>query len=77
MKITFILADTTPTYVALVHENQYRPYSKRSVSINLTPEQEMLLRRRETGHINGKVQREIILECFVEEDDEPQEEEKS
>jgi len=77
MRITFILADTTTTYVALVHENQHRPYSKRSVSIELTPEQELLIRPRKTGHINGKVQHEIILDCFVEAEDGPEEETKA
>ena len=68
MKITVILADTTPTYIALVHENQHRPYSKRTVTLPLTPEQQALIEPRETGHINGKVMHEVILDCFVEYD---------
>lgn len=66
MKVTFILADTVSTYLALVHENEHKPYRKRTATIELTPEQVAAIGIRETGFVSGVEKHEEILECFVE-----------
>jgi len=37
--LTVVLIDNTPTYIAIVHENEWRPYGRRTVQIRLTDEQ--------------------------------------
>ncbi|NIN00516.1 MAG: hypothetical protein GTO24_21260 [candidate division Zixibacteria bacterium] len=66
MRLTFILADTLSTRMALIHENQIRPYIKRSVRIDLTPEQIKLVEPRAVGTEGASKIYEEILEIFVE-----------
>lgn len=78
MKITFIIIDPHPTYVALVFENECRPWLKRTVQIELTPEQEKAISLRETGQyttagVTHKI-REEIIECFIDRQVEPKKE---
>lgn len=68
MKVTFILADTHCTYLSVVHENEHRPYRRRTVTIELTPEQAALLAPRVVGVNGGKDVHEELLTCFVESD---------
>lgn len=65
-RVTFILADTHVTWVSLYHENEHRPFRKRTVTIELTPEQVSQLAPRNVGVRDGEAQFEEILECFLE-----------
>lgn len=47
--LTVVLIDDTPTYVAIVHENEWRPYARRTVQIRLTDEQRRQLAPRARG----------------------------
>lgn len=76
MRVTFILADTHATHIAAVYENEHRPYRKRTVSIELTPEQVAALKPRPVGVLNGVEQVEELLECFVDSEPTTDKEEK-
>lgn len=71
MRLTVILADTQRTYIAIVHENEHLPYRRRSVTIELTPEQAALLTPRSTGGRDGIETREEIAGCFIENEVKP------
>ena len=64
--LTVILADTTATMVALIHENQQRPYARRCVQLKLTDEQRKALKPRFTGQCNGERTYEVHLESWLE-----------
>ena len=64
--LTVVLFDDTPTYVAIVHENEWRPYARRTVQIRLTDEQRRQLAPRETGMIKGEQQHEHVLQAWLE-----------
>lgn len=66
MTLTVILANTWETYAAIVYENEWRPYSRRTVQIELTPEQAAKLTPRVVGTDKGKDVKEIILQCWIE-----------
>ena len=66
MKITFIIVNTFGTYIAKKHLQECEPYKRRSVSIELTPEQLQKLQLKEVGEENGKKFNEEILDCFIE-----------
>ena len=66
MILTVILANVTETYIAVVHENQSRPYGRRTVQVPLTADQQAMIAPRETGMISGEMQREIVLESWLE-----------
>ncbi len=66
MKLHFILADTHRTYVAVVHENEYVPYRKRIVTIELTPEQMEKIKPRKIGEMQGKEVYEELLDVILE-----------
>lgn len=66
-RITFIIANTWETTMRMQFENQLHPYRKRTVTIELTPEQEAAIERHCVGSSRGgKDVFEDILECFVE-----------
>lgn len=64
--LTVVLVDDTPNYVAIVHENEWRPYARRTVQIRLTDEQRRQLAPRETGMIRGEKQHEQVLQAWLE-----------
>lgn len=66
MRVTFVLANTHRTYVAIVHENEHVPYRRRTVTIELTPEQVALLEPRVVGIDGGKEVYEEHLACWLE-----------
>ncbi len=66
MKLTFILADTQRTYVSITCENEHRPYSKRTVTLELTAEQLLQVKPRYTGDRGNARTYEEVLEVFVE-----------
>lgn len=66
MKVTFVLADTHRTYVAVVHENEHVPYRRRTVTIELTPEQVAQLAPRRVGVSQGADVYEETLTCWLE-----------
>lgn len=66
MKVTFVLADTHRTSIAIQFENESIPYRRRTVIIELTPEQVALLTPRHVGVANGAPVKEEILTCWLE-----------
>lgn len=66
MRITVIFADTLATEHSIVHECEHRPYRRRIVQIELTPEQMDALTPREVGHRHGLLVHEEILQCWIE-----------
>jgi len=64
--LTVVLIDDTPNYIAIVHENEWRPYGRRTVQIELTDEQRRQIAPRETGMISGKQTHEQILQAWLE-----------
>ena len=64
--LTVVLMDSTPTYIAIVHENEWRPYARRTVQIKLTDEQRRQLTPRKTGTIKGRDTHEEILQAWLE-----------
>lgn len=66
MRVTFVLADTHRTYIALTHENEHVPYRRRTVTIELTPEQREQLKPRSVGVRLGTDVTEEVLTCWLE-----------
>jgi len=66
MELTVIIADTWSTTMRLQHENECVPYRKRTVHINLTPEQCSALDLRIVGRSGIRDVYEEILECWLE-----------
>lgn len=66
MRVTFVIADTLVTCTSIVHEGEHRPYRRRTVTIELTPEQVAALRLRDLGWSNGHPQTEEYLDCWLE-----------
>jgi ACT domain-containing protein len=65
--LTVIMADTQRTYISIVHENEHKPYGRRTVQIELTDEQRRQLEPRYTGNISpGAEQYEEVLYCWFE-----------
>ncbi len=64
--LTVILVDSTATDIAITHQNEWLPFRKRTVHIELTDEQMKMLEPRHTGTINGKPQFEVIGEVWLE-----------
>ena len=71
MRLTFILANTLRTEIAITHENQGRPYSRRSVTIHLTENQLSAIRPQFVGYLNGVDRYEETLDVFIEEFPDP------
>ena len=64
--LTVVLIDDTPNYIAIVHENEWRPYGRRTVQIRLTKEQRRQIAPRSTGMIRGKHTYEHVLQAWLE-----------
>ena len=64
--LTVVLADTQGTYLAAVHENEHRPYQRRTVQIRLGDEQRNALRPRHTGMNGARHTHEEYLETWLE-----------
>ena len=69
--LTVVLIDDIPNYIAIVHENEWQPYVRRTVQIRLTDEQRRQLAPRETGTIRGKPTHEHVLQSWLEPATEP------
>jgi len=61
------MINTWRTQMALVHENSYLPYSRRTVQIELTPEQVSSLAPQKLGVNCGKDVFEEVGEVWLEE----------
>lgn len=68
MKLQVIMADTHSTTCRIQFENEWAPYKRRVVTIELTPNQVSQLQKRQVGIQNGTEIFEEILDCFIEED---------
>lgn len=71
MKLTVIMLDNHRTYIAVVYENDHIPYGRRTVQIELTPEQMTQITPRKLGVINGKDKFEEIGPCWLETEQTP------
>jgi len=67
MKLTFIIADELANRMRLQYENEFFPYRKRTVSIELTQEQIEQIGIKEVGIFEGTKVWEVIHEVWVEE----------
>ena len=68
-RVTFVLADTWHTTLRVQHENEWAPYRRRTVTIDLTPEQREALRPCVVGTGGGgREMHEEVLDCYVEHD---------
>ncbi len=64
--LTVIMVDTTATYIAARFDDERIPYGRRTVQIELTPEQREKLLPRQTGVIKGRTQYEAVLTAWLE-----------
>ena len=64
--LTVVLADTQGTYTAVVHENEHRPYRRRTVQVTLTDDQRRALEPRCTGITDGAQTHEEHLSSWLE-----------
>ena len=69
--LTVVLIDDTANYIAIVHENEWRPYARRTVQIRLTEEQRRQIAPRRTGMIRGENTHEQVLQAWLEPATEP------
>ena len=67
--LTVVMANSWVTYGAIVHEQEWMPWERRSVRIELTPEQMQKLQPREVGTDRGKPIYEFIAQCWLEDVD--------
>jgi hypothetical protein len=72
VKVTFVLADTHRTSVAIQFENEHIPFLRRTVTIELTPEQVAQLSPRRVGIANGVDAFEETLTCWLENEPKPE-----
>ncbi len=66
MKLTVVLADTHRTRCAVVFECEHLPYRRRTVQVELTPEQVRALRPHVVGISDGKDVYEEVAGCWLE-----------
>ena len=69
--LTVILGDTFGTETAIIHENEHRPYRKRTVQIRLTEDQRREVSPRYLGRSGGNPRFEEVLEAWLEPASEP------
>ena len=69
--LTVVLADTQVTQTAIIFENEHRPYQRRTVQIELTPDQRRQLEPRHTGRVNGTDTFEEVHQAWLEPAEEP------
>ena len=67
MKLTVIIADQWSPVAYKEHTGQEMKMHKRSVQIELTPEQIELLKRKNVGQSGSTQMYEVYQECFIEE----------
>lgn len=68
MRLTVIMLDTARTQSAIAHENEWVPYGRRTVHVELTPEQcDQLKPRNLTPHKKVDPILETVGEVFLEE----------
>lgn len=68
--LTVVMADSFSTRMRIIHENEWSPYVRRTVQIELTEEQRQKLIPKHVGVDRGKNIYEEILECWFEPIDE-------
>ena len=66
LKLTVMIEDRYRTYVGIVHEQQQVPYGRRTVQIELTPEQNANLRCEKLGTAIRQPVYEVLRECWLE-----------
>lgn len=64
--LTVVLEDRWGTYISIVHENEHRPYVRRTVQIRLTDEQRAQLEPQKVGSDRGTTKYEAVRECWLE-----------
>lgn len=64
--LTVVLADTLGTETAIIHENEHRPYGRRTVQVALTEKQRRLLKPQFLGYASGHARHEIVLQAWLE-----------
>jgi len=69
-RLTVVFADTHRTRIAAVHENEYFPYSFRTVHVALTTEQLIQLTPKMLGHDCGHSVHEEVFNCWLEDEKE-------
>ena len=67
--LTVVMLGTERTRMAIIHENEWMPYSRRTVHIKLTDEQREQLAPRKVGFSSGRDVYEEIGDVFLEADD--------
>lgn len=68
MKVTFEIRDTWRTYCANVFEQEVVPHARRTVQVELTPEQLKQISLRKIGQDGGKPVFETLTMCWIESD---------
>lgn len=66
MKLVVVMLNTWITECSLMHCNEHRPYGRRIVSLELTPEQVSALRPMQVGSDRGQNVTESIGEVWIE-----------
>lgn len=66
MKVTVVFANTHRNRMALIHEGERFPYQYRTVQIELTPEQQAMLKPEEVGSERGQPVYEEIYNSWLE-----------
>lgn len=67
MKLTVIMLNTQRTCITITCDNEWVPYGRRTVQIELTPEQLETLKPRHVGQNQGKDVYEEIGQVWLEE----------
>lgn len=70
MKLTIVMEDRWRTECAIVHENEHVPYGRRTVHIELTPEQLKQIEPRYLGNRGLTKIYEHHGQCWLEADEE-------
>ena len=68
MKLTVIMVNTHRTAIAIRYENDHMPFTRRVVSVDLTPDQVEMLKPMEVGTWSGKPVYEEIGQSWLEVD---------
>lgn len=66
MKLVVVMLNTWITQCAILHENEHRPYGRRLVTLELTPQQVSALRPMQVGMDRGQNVTESIGEVWIE-----------
>ena len=69
--LTVIMVDPSANNAAIIHENEWRPYDRRTVQIKLTDEQRRQLKPRCTGVAGSETSYESVLQTWLEPASEP------